>query len=135
MQLAALGVESVADGVESGIATEAWIDSANNWHSRFSTEGVSTPLARGFAATATADLARAHGQNDPDLWRAAVEAWGDVPYFEAKAKWRLAQALVEHDPSDPEAAALLSAAEGIAVGLKATPLLGAVAATRQTATR
>ena len=135
MQLAALAVESVGDGVESGIATAAWIEAADEWHSRFSVGDISTPLSRGFAATATADLARVHGRNDPDLRRASIEAWSDVPYFEAKAMWRLAQALVEHDPTDPEATKLLDDAAGIAVGLKATPLLDAVAATRQTATR
>lgn len=131
MQLAALGIETVADGFEAGLATAAWIEAANEWHSRFSTEGVSTPLASGFAASATADLARARGQNDPDLWRAAVEAWSVVPYFEAKATWRLAQALIEHTPSDPEAASLLDDAERAAAGLKAEPLLEAVGKTRR----
>jgi hypothetical protein len=121
----------VADGFEAGLATAAWIEAANEWHSRFSTEGVSTPLARGFAASATADLARAHGQNNPDLWRAAVEAWSEVPYFEAKATWRLAQALVGLDPGVPEAVALLDDAERTAAGLKATPLLDAVRETRR----
>ena len=76
---------------------------------------MSTPLARAFAATATADLARAHGKNDPDLWRVSIEAWSDVPYFEAKAEWRLAQALIEHDPTDLEAVTLLDEAEATAV--------------------
>ena len=133
-RLAALAVESVGDGVDLGIATAAWIAAADEWHSRFSVGDTSTPLLRGFSATATADLARAHGRNDPDLWRASIEAWNDVPYYEAKAKWRLAQALIEHDPTDPEATTLLDDAAGIAVELKATPLLDAVAATRQTVT-
>jgi hypothetical protein len=65
----------------------------------------------------------------------SIEAWSDVPYFEAKAEWRLAQALIEHDPTDPEAVTLLDEAEATAVGLKAKPLLEAVETTRQTATR
>ena len=131
LHLAALGVESVADGIESGMATAAWIESADEWRIRFSTEGVSTPLSRGFEATAAADLARAHGTNDPELWRVCIEKWCDVPYFEAKAKWRLAQALIEHDPSDPEAATLLDDAERTAARLKAIPLLDAVGETRR----
>jgi hypothetical protein len=95
---------------------------------------ISTPLSRGFEAVATADLARVHERNDPDLWRASVEAWSDVPYSGAKAKWRLAQALIEHGPTDAEATTLLDDAAGIAVELKATPLLEAVKATRETAT-
>jgi len=129
--LAGLGIESVADGIESGIATAAWIESADGWQTRFSTDGVSTPLSCGFGATAAADLARAGGTNDPDLWRAAIEAWSEMPYLEAKATWRLAQALIERDPSDPEAPTLLDDAERTAVRLKAMPLLDAVGETRR----
>lgn len=135
LHLAALAVESVGDGVESGIATAAWIEAADEWHGRFSTRGVSTLLSRGYEATATADLARAHEKNDPDLWRKCTEAWSGVPYLEAKGKWRLAQALIEHDPSDLEAVTLLDSAEETAVRLKAQPLLGATGATRRTVTR
>ena len=95
---------------------------------------ISTPLSRGFEAVASADLARVREKNDPDLWRASVEAWSDVPYYEAKAEWRLAHALLGNDPADPEATTLLDDAAGIAVELRATPLLEAVRATRQIAT-
>ena len=135
MQLAAFGIETVADGVDSGVATAAWIEAASDWHRRFSTGGSATPEALGLEATATADLARANGTNDPDLWRESVEAWGAVPYLEAKAKWRLAHALIDHDPNDPEALTLLDEAEATAVELKARPLLEAVTRARGSAGR
>jgi hypothetical protein len=84
----------------------------------------------GFRATAAAHLSRAEGNNALSLWRTAVEAWGDQAYYGAKASWRLAQALAEQDPADPEIASLLARAEEVAVGLKASPLLEAVRATR-----
>ena len=135
MYLATIAIETVADCVESGIATSEWIQAADEWHGRFAAGGVSTPFSRAAEATATADLARAHGVNDPDLWRLALEAWSDVPYLAAKAKWRLAQALLQRDAADPEAARLLDEAEERAVALKARPLGEAVGATRRAATR
>ena len=123
----------------SGFATVLFTDLVRSTrvragHSRFSAGDISTQDSRGFEAVATADLARAPGRINTDLWRASVQAWSDVPYCEAKAMWRQAHALLEDDPTDPEATTLLDDAAGIAVGLKARPLLQAVAATRQTAT-
>jgi hypothetical protein len=89
----------------------------------------------GFAATATADLARAEGSNDPELWRGAIEAWADHSYDRAKAQWRLAQALIEADPSNAESLELLGAAEEVAESLKAQPLLAAIETTRKKASQ
>jgi tetratricopeptide (TPR) repeat protein len=131
--LAPFVIETVADAVNLGVAETSWIDNARNWHTRLTQ--VSGPMLFGdeFRATATADLSRAEGDNDPDLWRAAVEAWGDQAYYGAKARWRLAQALTEQGPTDPEIASLLAQAEEVAVELKANPLLEAVRATREKA--
>jgi class 3 adenylate cyclase len=108
-----------------------WLENARRWHSGF--EGNPVPVLHGAAlhATATADLARAEGKNSPDLWRLATDAWSDSPYFEAKAKWRLAQALAESDPTNAEIATLLDEAGEVARRLKARPLLEAIGATRE----
>jgi hypothetical protein len=86
-------------------------------------------------ASATADLARARGNNDPDLWRTAIETWADAPYWHAKSQWRLAESLTAHDPDDPEISSLLTDAENVAAGLGANPLLNAVRATREATAR
>lgn len=132
LPLATVAIETVADGVEAGIATSEWIEAAEEWHDRLSNWDLSDPYSRGAAATASADLTRAHEANDPALWRATIAAWSDVPYAEAKARWRLAQALLERDPADPEASELLADAEETATWLKANPLLEAVRATKRT---
>jgi hypothetical protein len=123
----------------SGFATVLFTDLVGSTrvragHSRFSAGDISAQDSGGFEAVATADLARAHGRINPDLWRASVQAWSDVPYYEAKAMWHRAHALLEDDPTDPEAATLLDDAAGIAVELRATPLLEAVRAARPIAT-
>jgi hypothetical protein len=73
--------------------------------------------------------------NDPALWRQAVTAWSDSPYFEAKAKWRLAQALAESDTADSEIIVLLDQAQKVTEHLKARPLLEAIALTRGNTSR
>jgi len=134
-RLTALGVEVVADGVQTGVADDTWLSAAEGWLERFSTNHPTMSFAAELKATATADLARAHGHNDAGLWRNALAAWGDYPYFRAKAQWRLARALIATDPADDEAIELLSAADAVAESLKAQPLLDAIETTRKKASQ
>jgi hypothetical protein len=85
-------------------------------------------------ATSTADLARAEGDNSPTLWRTAIDAWEDGSYGQAKARWRLAEALVESDPDNPDIESNLDLAQDVAEGLGAQPLLSAIERTRTEAT-
>jgi class 3 adenylate cyclase/tetratricopeptide (TPR) repeat protein len=130
-QLTAATIETIADAAGTATVEPEWLENARRWHSGF--EGNPAPVLHGAAlhATATADLARAEGTNSPDLWRLATDAWSDSPYFEAKAKWRLAQALAESDPTNAEITALLDEAGEVARRLKARPLLEAIGATRE----
>jgi class 3 adenylate cyclase/tetratricopeptide (TPR) repeat protein len=127
-RLTAHAVEVVADAAEAGIADASWMAEAEAWQSRLSTETIAPQLTGGFGLTAAADLGRAHGKNDPELWRAAILVWDDTDncYNGAKSRWRLAEAIREHNPTDPEISALLATAEEVALGLKAKPLLEAV---------
>jgi tetratricopeptide (TPR) repeat protein len=131
IRLTAFGIEVAADGIEEGVADQSWLNTASEWHDRFSANHPTIAFAAQFRATADADYARAQGNNDPELWRKAVDAWVDHPYYRAKAQWRLAGALIEVDPTNPEALDLLDAAQRIAVELRAQPLLDAIAATRE----
>jgi DNA-binding CsgD family transcriptional regulator len=65
-------------------------------------------------AMAQADAARADGEDDPERWAAAAEAWSAVerPYLRAVALWRRAEALVGR--GDREAAAT-SAADALEI--------------------
>lgn len=121
----------MADAAESGAAETAWIDNAGMWHARLMQVAGPMLFRDGFRSTATADLSRAEGNDEPHLWRAAVEAWGDQAYYGAMARWRLAAALAEKEPSDPEVAKLLDQIQEVAEHLKAQPLLEAVAVTRK----
>ncbi len=132
-QLSVSVIEAVADAVDSGVAGTAWVDNARAWRARLVQATGPTLFGDGLRSTAAADLSRAEGNSDPDLWRTAVEAWGDQAYYGAKARWRLAQALIETDPTDTEITALLVEAEEVAIELKAKPLLEAVRATREKA--
>lgn len=123
-------VEVVADAVESGDSGEGWVAAARGWHERFTQVSGAILFRDGITATSAADLARAEGSASIDLWRVAVEAWGDQVYYGAKARWRLARALIEAGGAHDEAAALLDEAGAAADSLKARPLSEAVQATR-----
>jgi class 3 adenylate cyclase/tetratricopeptide (TPR) repeat protein len=129
-RLAAFAIETVADAASLGITEAAWVENARMWHTLLERFEGPRSLELEFRTHAKADLSRAEGHNDPELWRAAVDAWGDQAYYGAKARWRLAQALIEADPTDPAITALLDQAEDVAERLKAQPLLEAVATTR-----
>lgn len=79
-------------------------------------------------ARVQAEAARLHGEAAPELWRAAVEAFGfGHVYEEARSRWRLAEALLATD--DRVAAAReAGAAHRVAGALGAVPLRTAVEA-------
>ncbi len=69
------------------------------------------PVENGYRAQAEADLARALGADDPQLWREAAKAWAAVerPYPRAIALWRQAQASLERNDRAAASAALADA--------------------------
>jgi DNA-binding CsgD family transcriptional regulator len=82
---------------------------------------------RGWMARAQAEWARAHGSNDPEAWRAVVDAFGpNFVYETARSRWRLAEALAE--AGDRAAAATeWRLATRAADQLRAAPLQSALA--------
>ena len=135
-RVASLGIESIADAVNEGVDEGGWVELAALWQNV--TEGGGerrTHQGAGFNAIASANVARVQGRNDPGLWREAVDAWATHPYYGAKARWRLAQALIESDPGDAEAVEVLDSAQRVAEGMKAQPLLDAIEATREKVAR
>src|SRR4051794_9772201 len=66
-----------------------------------------------FMASATAELARAEGRDDPELWAAAAAAWEGLgrPYRAAQAKRRRAEAQLALGDRDTAAATALEALE------------------------
>jgi hypothetical protein len=135
IEVAASAIETVADAVAAGLHEPQWIDRAIEWHARFDEYSGSAQRYERLRASATADLARARGNNDPDLWRTAIETWADAPYWRAKSQWRLAESLAALDPDDPEVSSLLAEVENVAAELEATPLLDAARATREATAR
>jgi hypothetical protein len=135
IEVAASAIETVADAVAAGLYEPQWIDRAIEWHARFDEYSGSARRYERLRARATADLARARGNNDPDLWRTAIETWADAPYWRAKSQWRLAESLAALDPDDPEVSSLLAEVENVAAELEATPLLDAARATREATAR
>jgi hypothetical protein len=130
IELTAQGIEVVADAAEAGVADESWVAAVESWEGRFSAEIMANQRSGGFGLASAANLARAHGKNDPQLWRAAIQVWDERSndYYGAKARWRAAQAIAERDPTDPEITTLLAVARETAVRLGAKPLLEAVGA-------
>ncbi len=124
--LAGSAIELVADALESGAGDATWLEAARSWHDMFVRNNPPALFSAELWATATADLARAGGENDPELWRKAVRAWGGQGYYEAKAKWRLAQALAETDPAHADIGPLLDSAAVVADRLRARPLSEAI---------
>jgi DNA-binding CsgD family transcriptional regulator/tetratricopeptide (TPR) repeat protein len=81
-----------------------------------------------WSARVEAEMARLLGKPAPELWRAAVEAFGfGHVYEEARSRWRLAEALLASDDRDG-AAAEARAAHQVAVRLGAAPLRAAIEA-------
>lgn len=129
--LTAYSIELVADALTAGIGEPSWVDLAQRWHDRFMQENPATYLAAPLKVTSTADLARAKGENSPALWRDAIDAWDEGSYHQAKARWRLAEALIESGPQNLDIEPNLDLAQDVAERLGAQPLLTAIEATRR----
>jgi len=85
------------------------------------------PEGRGWAARAEAEYGRATGDNDPQAWRAVLDAFGpDYVYEIARTRWRLAEALAEAGRRD-EAEDQWRQAAQTADRLGARPLRAALA--------
>jgi DNA-binding NarL/FixJ family response regulator len=69
------------------------------------------PVEAAFFASARAEQSRAAGNDDPDLWTAAVAAWEALgrPYRAAQALRRKAEALLARGEREPAAASALAA--------------------------
>jgi hypothetical protein len=119
-------IELVAAAFSDGEADEAWHTDVDQWHALFLRDDLPAPVEDRYAATAAADVARSRGDDASELWRSVIERWGDDHYMGAKAKWRLAEALLALDPANAESPLLLADAEATAVTLGAKPLLKAV---------
>jgi ATP/maltotriose-dependent transcriptional regulator MalT len=63
------------------------------------------PVERAWQAIGAAELSRARGRDDPDLWVKAAARWDELsrPYQAAVARWRAAEAHVEHGERDAAA--------------------------------
>jgi DNA-binding CsgD family transcriptional regulator len=84
--------------------------------------------ARAWLARVEAENTRLHGRPSPDLWRAAVDAFGfGHVYEEARSRWRLAEALAAAGDR-AGAAEQAAAAHEVAVRLGAAPLRAAIEA-------
>jgi hypothetical protein len=118
----------------AGVGDGTWLDLAQRWYDLFLEKNPSTRVTVPLQTTSAADLARAKGENSAELWCDAIDAWGEGSYHQAKARWRLAEALTESDPDDPEIEPNLDLAQDVAQGLGAQPLLAAIEATRDTST-
>lgn len=94
-------------------------------------DSVATPLPEvpAFARLAEAELARAEGRDDPDLWSAAAGLWeqSDRPHAVAYARWREADAILASGRPKEDAAGSLRTAHEIAVRLDARPLRDEIA--------
>ncbi|HEX4490805.1 MAG TPA: AAA family ATPase [Acidimicrobiia bacterium] len=84
-----------------------------------------SPRTRGELATIAAERARLDGADDAERWRATAAVWRELgePYPEARARARLAEALLAAGGARPEAVAELRAAAAVAERLEAAPLL------------
>lgn len=80
------------------------------------------PEAVAWLARAEAEWARIEGRDDPELWSASANAFAyGYVYEEARARWRLAEALLERGRRD-EANEQVRAAHATALRLEAAPL-------------
>ena len=117
------------------IGDASWLDLAQQWYDLLIEGEPTTYVTVPLRATSRADLARAKGENSTPLWRDAIDAWAEGSYHQAKARWRLAEALIVTDSDDPDIEPNLDLAQDVAEGLGAQPLLSAIKAIRADATR
>jgi ATP/maltotriose-dependent transcriptional regulator MalT len=88
--------------------------------------GALGPEGLAWLARAEAESSRLRGTSDPELWLAAVEAFGyGAVYEQAVCRWRLGEALLGAERRD-EATVELRAADAVAERLGARPLRDAI---------
>jgi DNA-binding CsgD family transcriptional regulator/tetratricopeptide (TPR) repeat protein len=127
-RLCALGLRVEADRIQLAAAMRSWaaVDDARH-RARALTEmawpTVESPDVAAWRVVIEAENGRVEGRRDPGAWRAAVEAWDQVPrpYLAAYCRWRLAEALVGSPDGDPAVPA--REAHRFAERLGARPLL------------
>jgi DNA-binding CsgD family transcriptional regulator len=142
LRLAGTALAPVADAaaaarrVDDGAAVARWLDAGDElagiarsavgvYRTVYGEMGVE---ATAWLARVDAEEARLRGDAAPELWRAAVEAFGfGHVYEEARSRWRLAEALLATGDRSG-AAEQAQAAHVVAVRLGATPLRAAVEA-------
>jgi len=78
-----------------------------------------------FQARMDAELSRLRGEDDAEIWRTVLDAAEGLRYWQAVARWRLAEALLADGRRD-EATVELRAAHDAAVHIGAKPLREAV---------
>jgi class 3 adenylate cyclase/tetratricopeptide (TPR) repeat protein len=86
--------------------------------------GAGQPDLAAFSVQVTSEDARRLGRDTPATWRAAAQAWHSAgrPYWEAYARLREAAAALQAG-EDEQATSALTACQGLARDLRATPLL------------
>ncbi|HYS33584.1 MAG TPA: AAA family ATPase [Streptosporangiaceae bacterium] len=141
IRVAAVGVGALADQAASARAAGdasrlATVLEQARALLRIAREGAANPRRPGFAlgvdgqgwlARAEAEWSRANGDNDPAVWQAVVDAFGEGFVYEtARSRWRLAEALAEAGDRD-SAAREWALASAVASDLRAAPLQAALA--------
>jgi DNA-binding CsgD family transcriptional regulator len=118
-RLYALGARAVAD-LEADAVAEAMAGDV----ARLADRLTPSPFAGALVAQARAELGRARGENAASHWAAVAGCWSAlrVPYHQAYARWRQAEALLAGRGSRPSAARVLAEARELATGLGAVPL-------------
>jgi DNA-binding CsgD family transcriptional regulator len=91
---------------------------------RSAAAAVRQDVARAHRALCEAELARAEGRSDPDLWRRAADASAadSGPHLAAYARWREAEAVLASRGGRARAADALAAGHAVARDLGAVPL-------------
>ena len=131
--LAAQGIAALADLALDG-RDPAALDRARRWEASARQTavrgrprgGALGPEGRAWLLRATAELSRAEGRHDVELWRQVRDAFDyGYPYEVARSRWRLAEALVgAGDRAAAEAELREAASTARALGTR--PLLDAV---------
>src|SRR5690349_5895731 len=93
------------------------------------------PVEQAWRVTAEAQMSRAQGESDPELWNVAAEAWAALerPYEAALSRWRQAEALAfagDRDDAAEVAGGALAAAHDLGAVWLENELQGLVARAR-----
>jgi DNA-binding CsgD family transcriptional regulator/tetratricopeptide (TPR) repeat protein len=98
-------------------------------HAAAAADGIAVGRAvRAKLVTAEAEWSRAAGRHDPDRWALAVDAWDRLgcPWPASYARWRQAEALLDHGAPRDQAAPIVRTAWTAAGRLTTRPLLAGI---------